>query len=592
MNLFNSLRTKLALWIALFACVLAMLGAILSLWLGYKYLETNFQNNIQSHMRLASISLIQPVMQINYLELRDQIQAIQDYEGITGVAIYDQNDNLLMESGELSEMQLSEDIGSGPAVQGQIIVSFSQDPLKAGMMYILYIGGILLLIIVPAFIFIVWKISHKYLFDLSELTECIKNSSCEEMPQYPGIYRQDEVGLLSTALRQRDQELSEYHQELENYKNHLEQLVEQRTVELKRSQMLSQTILDGLPDSVALIDARDMTILNANQTFLSSNNTSLEDVLGKTCYQITHGTDEPCQGVQHTCPVQEYFKNNQPCVAEHIHKSKDGDEYFVEVSAWPVFDENGQPVQMIHIERDISEKKRVEKLRDDVERIVRHDLKTPLNGILGLSEILLDDELNDEQKEFLGHIHESGRRMLNMINHSLDIFKMEEGTYILKPEEFDLLSVLKVLDSDTQPLQNGKLIKLQIILYDREISDDNKLSVYLEKRHIHSMLANLLTNALEAAPENSMVTVNINQDQNNTIIDLHNDGAIPSAVRNRFFDRYATAGKAHGTGLGTFSARLIARSHGGDITFTTSEEHGTHVIVTLPTNAEKTETTG
>lgn len=588
MNLFYSLHTRLALWIALVAALLAISGAALSLWLGSRYLENNFEQNIRSHMRLASISLIQPVQQINYLELLEQTEAIIDYEGITGVAIFDQNNNLLIEKGDLQGILLSENIGTAPAIQGRIDVAFSKAPLQTGLNYILMAGVLLLIIFIPGFVLITWKISRFYLFDLTKLTECISKGSCEELPKYPGIERSDEVGLLAKAMRERDQDLTAYHQELEGYKNHLEQLVEHRTKELKRSEMLSQTILNSIPDSIALVDAESFAILNANLAFLKNTRKSMEEVLGRPCYEITHGTEAPCAGREHTCPIQEYFNSKQPCVAEHLHTNPKGEQYYVEVSAWPVFDEDNNVSQMVHVERDITEKKRVEELRDDVERIVRHDLKTPLNGVIGLSEFLAEDEtIGAEQKELAQLINDSGHRMLHMINQSLDLFKMEEGTYKLNPDKFNLLQNIETLKKETQKIRSAKNIDLEVLLDNKTIKEDEEIMVFWEERHIQSMLSNLISNAIEASPLDSYVSLNIIHSNGVLTMDIHNQGEIPEEIRDRFFERYATSGKTHGTGLGTFSARLVARAHNGDITFSTSAKDGTHVIVAIPLNPDQ-----
>lgn len=96
------------------------------------------------------------------------------------------------------------------------------------------------------------------------------------------------------------------------------------------------------------------------------------------------------------------------------------------------------------------------------------------------------------------------------------------------------------------------------------------------------MFSNLLKNAAEAAPEHTTITITISEDSHFITTKIHNMGEIPVSIRETFFDRYATYGKKYGTGLGTYSARLIASASGGDISFTTSEEKGTTLITTLP----------
>ncbi|RQD77742.1 PAS domain-containing sensor histidine kinase, partial [Desulfonatronospira sp. MSAO_Bac3] len=424
-----------------------------------------------------------------------------------------------------------------------------------------------------------------YLQDLSYLTRCIRENTCQELPQYPGLQRKDEVGLLAWALKHRDQDLTRYHLELDTYKNHLEDMVEKRTHELKRSQMLKQTILNSIPDAIALVNAADLTIQDINTAFLERFGLERSQVLGRHCYNIMYGYQAPCHHYDLLCPINEYVQHGKPCITEHRHYNHKNEIIHVEVAAWPVFEENGHVEQLVHVSRDITQKKKVEELREDVERIVRHDLKTPLNGVIGMAELLIEDEdMNSEQREFAGHILESGRNMLHMINHSLDLYKMEEGTYQMRPESFDLQELLQHLRQETSRIRKYKDLQLNFLLNGEPLEEDRQIPVLGEKTNIQSMLANLITNAIEAAPESSQVTVSIQQYAEYMHIDIHNYGTVPEEIRERFFERYATSGKTKGTGLGTFSARLIARSHGGDIDFSTSEDKGTRVRVKLPLN--------
>ena len=82
-------------------------------------------------------------------------------------------------------------------------------------------------------------------------------------------------------------------------------------------------------------------------------------------------------------------------------------------------------------------------------------------------------------------------------------------------------------------------------------------------------------------PEKETITISLTE-KINFQIDIHNIGMIPDDIRSRFFDKYITSGKKRGTGLGTYSALVIARSHGGNITFETSKQQGTTLSVTLP----------
>jgi signal transduction histidine kinase len=101
------------------------------------------------------------------------------------------------------------------------------------------------------------------------------------------------------------------------------------------------------------------------------------------------------------------------------------------------------------------------------------------------------------------------------------------------------------------------------------------------------MFSNLIVNAVEASPRAASLTIRVREEGEEVAVRIHNYGVVPDDVRDRFFERYATSGKKRGTGLGTYSARLIARTHGGDISFTSTEQEGTWVEVRLPVGAQR-----
>lgn len=231
---------------------------------------------------------------------------------------------------------------------------------------------------------------------------------------------------------------------------------------------------------------------------------------------------------------------------------------------------------------DITEIKELELMRADVERMVRHDLKSPLMGIGGLSKLLLKEELSPKHRDFVDAIYHSSIKLLHMINHSMVLFKMEEGSYALQPEEFDLIDMFHALHEEFLPSAGGKSLEFFYLLDGRPMSWEDSRNALGERILLESLFANLIQNAVEAAPEASRITISIHSKEKVHEVDIHNPGTIPESVRHNFFERYATCGKKYGSGIGTYSAMLIAKTHHGDIRFTTSEEEGTHLLVTLP----------
>jgi len=222
-------------------------------------------------------------------------------------------------------------------------------------------------------------------------------------------------------------------------------------------------------------------------------------------------------------------------------------------------------------------------LREDVERITRHDLKTPLNAIIGFPRIMMMDEnLSAEQTEYLKMIEESGLMMLDMINLSLDMFRMERGVYQFQPVPVNVSQVIRRIINDTEPPVTAKRLSVRILTNGKPAGSEEDFSVHGEELLCYSMLANLIRNAFEASPERGRITVELAGEEEMSVIRIHNRGAVPVNIRDRFFEKYVTSGKKSGTGLGTYSARLIAETQGGSIHLDTSEEKGSTVTVRLP----------
>ena len=237
----------------------------------------------------------------------------------------------------------------------------------------------------------------------------------------------------------------------------------------------------------------------------------------------------------------------------------------------------------LYVAVDITARQHLESLKADVERIIRHDLKSPLGAIIGLPDMLLHQtELSANMVEPLTMIRDAGHNMLNQINLSLDLFKMEQGSYKLNPEPVEIMALMREILPQIGQFVRVMQLRVEIELHEREATSDEQFFVFGEKLLCLSMLSNLLKNAAEASPKGGTITIGLKTAQNGAQITIHNQGAIPTVIRSRLFEKYVTAGKRHGTGLGAYSAALIARTQGGTISVTSSEDAGTTISVVLP----------
>ncbi len=221
-------------------------------------------------------------------------------------------------------------------------------------------------------------------------------------------------------------------------------------------------------------------------------------------------------------------------------------------------------------------------LKEDVERIMRHDLKSPLTEVISLPQLLLmADNLDEHQRSMLARIEDAGYTLLSMVNLSTSLFKMESGVYQFAPEPMDMAALMRKVFASFEDTAQMRNIALQLRIDGEDADDDAQYTVNAEELLCYSMLANLVGNALDASPHKESITVSLDQDTDCVRIAIINKGDVPEEIQNSFFEKYVTAGKTRGTGLGTYSARLIARAHGGDCSML-SQNGVVTVTVTLP----------
>jgi PAS domain S-box-containing protein len=354
------------------------------------------------------------------------------------------------------------------------------------------------------------------------------------------------------------------------------------TRELARREELFRLITTSARDGILLVDERG-GIRFSNPAAASLTGYDPSDLLRRRATEVILSPDtaEPEEGVSASGL---FPPSRSPCETSLV--QSDGSHTPVEVTVGNGEHWEGQ--NEVIVVRDISERKRLERLRRDTERIVRHDLKAPLNTIMGYARMLLRGGTGVDPRKPAEAIQQQGERMLHMIDHSLDLFRIEEGRYELSPEWFDLEPVLLRLARE-----HGALKRTRNLSVDVEVACEREgewgCPIRGERHHIESMISNLLQNALEASPEGGTVSLAAENADNRIRITIHNSGEVPEQIQDRFFEPHATWGKPDGTGLGTSSARLLARAHKGNIGFSSSPRDGTRVWVELPRDPNQIE---
>ncbi|MBF0455347.1 MAG: hybrid sensor histidine kinase/response regulator [Magnetococcales bacterium] len=242
----------------------------------------------------------------------------------------------------------------------------------------------------------------------------------------------------------------------------------------------------------------------------------------------------------------------------------------------------------VFLQRQLLEKQNLQlleaaRLRDNVAQITRHDLKSPLASIIGFTQLLAKTPaLGDKSQGYIKLIETASYRLLNMINHSLDLFQMEEGRYHLQPKEMDLLTILNQVKEEMFTLSRSKNCPITLISQQEE-----SVMIQGERLLCHSLFANLIKNSLEASPVGQAIVITLRREEGWLKVEVQNGGEVPEEIKDRFFDKFITSGKRSGTGLGTYSAQLITHLHQGEIRMKSSAVSGTTVTVRFRLNSQE-----
>lgn len=233
---------------------------------------------------------------------------------------------------------------------------------------------------------------------------------------------------------------------------------------------------------------------------------------------------------------------------------------------------------------DISELRRLEKVRKDFVANVSHELRTPISSIKGFTETLLDGGLQDKKhaKEFLEIIHDDAERLAALINDILDLSKIESGrlNLLLRP-----CALGPVIDKVVNALQAQCRDKGLTMI--RRIPDDLPLLVADENK-LAQIVLNLVDNAVKYTPEKGAITIAAASTPPLVTIEVCDTGiGIPEEDLSRIFERFYRVHKDRsremgGTGLGLSIVKHLVQAHGGDIVVESVLGKGSTFRFTIP----------
>jgi two-component system, NarL family, sensor histidine kinase BarA len=215
-------------------------------------------------------------------------------------------------------------------------------------------------------------------------------------------------------------------------------------------------------------------------------------------------------------------------------------------------------------------------------------LRTPLNSIIGFSEVLVDIEaLNSKQKGWAKNIQNSGHILLELINNILDLAKLEAGRMEVQTEEFSISALMNDLGEMIRPLAQKKEIQVSVQV------DSDVPTLFQDQGKIRQILTNLLANAVKFTPEGGRIRATASRRADQLLLQVQDTGiGIPEQERAIIFEKFRQAPsmlgadsltrKHSGTGLGLSIVRELCILLGGTVEVESEVGKGSLFRVTLP----------
>jgi PAS domain S-box-containing protein len=372
------------------------------------------------------------------------------------------------------------------------------------------------------------------------------------------------------------QQLNEAKKQLEEYANHLEEKVKERTRNLKESEEKLRSIFAASPDAITATDL-EWKIIECNEQAVKTHGySSKKELIGKSAFMLIANKDHQ-KAVEN---MEKTFEQGSIKSVEYTFITKDGREFPAELSATVIKDASGKAVGFVAMTKDITARKQMEQQLFKSERLaaigelaamIGHDLRNPLTGITGAAYYLktkLDKKMDVKAKEMLEIIEkdiEYSNKIINdLLEYSREI-KLELVGTTPKSLVREALSLVAVPE-------NIRVINLS----------RNKPRMEADIDKMKRTFANVIKNAFDAMPIGGTLTIKSRRVNNNVQIAFSDTGiGMSKQVLDKLWRPLFTT-KAKGMGFGLPICKRVVEAHGGKISVETTVAKGTTFTITVP----------
>ena len=373
---------------------------------------------------------------------------------------------------------------------------------------------------------------------------------------------------------------NEAEKQIRQYSESLEEMVWERTQQLRSSEEKYRTIIENIEDGYYELDIRGRLTF-FNDSTLKFGEYSKEELLNKSFNELT--SEETANDLIKI--YSEVYNTGKPAKrVEWLMRTKSGKIRFMDSSVSLIRAPDGTPSGFRGIVRDVTDQKRLETQLIEKKRAAEaasqakseflanmsHEIRTPVNGIIGMTELVMESDLDDEQRELLGIIDSEANALSDLINNILDFSKIEAKKMVVEQIPFDLLITMDDLIRIMKLRSHRKGLNFKATL-----STDLPSHLIGDPSKLRQILMNLFTNALKFTHTGeiglSVEVKDLLEDQVKLQFSIKDTGiGIAPEKQTTIFEPFtqadgSTTRKYGGTGLGTTISKQLTHLMGGEI---------------------------
>jgi len=362
----------------------------------------------------------------------------------------------------------------------------------------------------------------------------------------------------------------------------MKEAVEERDASLRKSEAHLQAIIDNTIDGLITID-RGGIIQRYNPGCEAIFGYTQDEAIGRNVNMLIPGTE----GRNHDAYMRRYERTGEARFIgmrrEVSGRHKSGRLVDIEVAIAEI--KVGDELLFSGIVRDITERKRVERLKSEFVSTVTHELRTPLTSIMGSLALLRSGALGtlgDKAKRMVTLAHDNGERLVNLINDILDIDKIEAGALEFNLTDANLRDLIKQAAAETGSYAEQHDVRIVVNKIPKDIV------VETDPDRFQQVMRNLLSNAAKFSPKGGEVVVSAGMKGHTVRVSVADHGpGIPPEFQKHIFQKFAQADSSDkrakgGTGLGLSISKSIIDRLGGQIGFESTPGVGTTFYFELP----------